>query len=380
MESTSCLTSSVKGTNQRRGMRMLCCLVVILQGQSFLHYPNIRCSNTRAYRGALIGEYHHQRSNRLHAEKPDDNDEKLDQMMKFIAAKVNEGKEDELTKAGLKVTTMSPRETLDDKLQNSQIKQSVLGSMTSEDEEMMNLINEAMNELENSSNGSSSGMDLDPAVFAELQAEARETLQTLRSENQGLASLLENEPVAVGFGAPRQVDRDEYDDVKNVMDNIMRPSADSSSNSWNPQIGVDQTLDFGSISSSSSSSSFGPPVAAPGSILEVEEEADEDDDTNIASDSGSNGSDVSSSSGSGSSSEELSAQDTFAQLLKASMDQQLMAGGDDSDGVGLSDDVDGDVVRNTVDAFTQGNNILSSLSLCCHIDYILSTLYFHSIV
>lgn len=352
---------------------MLCCFVLLLQGQCFLRFPNIRCSKTRAaYRGALISEYHNRRSNRLHAEKPDDNDEKLDQMMKFIAAKVNEGREDDLTKAGLKVTRMSPRETLDDKLQNPQIKQTVLGSMTSEDEEVMNLLNDAI-ELESSNNGSSSssGMDLDPAVFAELQAEAWETLQTLRSENQhgsSLAALLDNEPEAnEGFGSPRSVDRDEYDDVKNVMDNIMRPSTDSSSSSsssWNPQIGVDQTLDFGS-SSSSSSSSFGPPAPAPGSILEIEEEADEDDadaDAVLVSSSGSSSglSSSSSSSGSSSSSEELSAQDTFAQLLKASMDQQLLAGGDDNDGPGgLPEDVDGDVVRNTVDAFTQGSLILN---------------------
>ena len=350
-------------------MLVLCCFLLILQGQSFLRFPTIRCSSTRTYRGALILEYHNRRSNRLHAEKTqetDDNDEKLDQMMKFIAAKVNEGKEDDLSKAGLKVTRMSPRETLDDKLQNPQIKQTVLGSMTSEDEEVMNLLNEAMAQDSSSNGSSSSGMDLDPAVFAELQAEAWETLQTLRSENQGssLASLLENEPVAKGFGAPRPVDG-EYDDIKRVMDDIMRPSAvsssSSSSSSWNPQIGVDQTLDFGS--SSKSSSSFGPPLAAPGSRLEVEEAADEDDDaeegeSGVDSVLGSSGSNVvsssSSSSSSGGSSEELSAQDTFAQLLKASMDQQLMAG-DDSDGLGLAEDIDGAVVRNTVDAFTQGN-------------------------
>jgi hypothetical protein len=111
----------------------------------------------------------------------DDQGKKIEEMMKLFVTAIDEGRQDELVKAGLKVTTVSARAALDEKLSDPEIIASILGPMASEEERSMKkeLENQIAMQLqiENSGVGAYEESDLDPSVFAELQAEARETLQ-----------------------------------------------------------------------------------------------------------------------------------------------------------------------------------------------------------
>ena len=119
-----------------------------------------------------------------------DQGKKIEEMMKLFVTAIDEGRQDELVKAGLKVTTLSARAALDEKLNDPEIIANILGPMSSQEERSLKseLANQIAKELElensNSSFGSSSSgaegyeeSDLDPLIFAELQAEARETLE-----------------------------------------------------------------------------------------------------------------------------------------------------------------------------------------------------------
>lgn len=342
-----------------------------------------------------------------------DETEKLAEMMKLIVNAVQEGREEDLLAAGLKVTRKTARETLDEKLSDPQINQNILGSMTSEEEEMMKQLSDQvaadMEELSSSANdrssstssssGSGSSVDLDPFIFAELQAEARDTLYSLRSSGSGMAALLDDGPSSgKGFGAPRRGQHDEFGDLNGVLDNVMGPRSPSSSGSgsgsrsrattssaWSPAVGAEQELPFGDNQNSGDAvkspwSAVGPPAVAPGSRLEVEEAVEEEEEEGgdrpsavsnelPISQPHADSNPVAAAPGSpppGATDAEIDAQETFAQLLKATMEQQTDAA------TALLGDMPDDMVRGTVDAIAQGD--IAALDMKALLGEALSTL------
>ena len=111
----------------------------------------------------------------------DDQGKKIEEMMKLFVTAIDEGRQEDLVKAGLKVTTVSAKQALDEKLNDPEIIASILGPMASEEER--SLKNELANqivleqELENKGDRMIQIPGLDPSIFAELQAEAKETLE-----------------------------------------------------------------------------------------------------------------------------------------------------------------------------------------------------------
>lgn len=127
----------------------------------------------------------------------------IDEMMKLFVTAIDEGREDELIKAGLKVTSLTPRAALDDKLSDPELRASILGMSTTEDLEMKKLLeNEVLLQLNLEESGTGFVQsDIDPSIFAELQAEARETLKAMKERGSGIAALLEDSKASKkGFG------------------------------------------------------------------------------------------------------------------------------------------------------------------------------------
>ena len=195
----------------------------------------------------------------------------MSDLFKLIVDAVNDGREEELAAAGLRVTKKSARETLDAKLSDPQIAENVLGSMTEEDKELARLLEVELQRQDRG--GAAAGEALDPALFADLQAEARETLLSQRAAGSAVGALL--------GGAS------EFDDLLgSVFDDVMGDDdgADGDGVNWSSAGagGVAQTLSFGEGDGGGVLGrpwdAFGPPAASPGSPLEVEEAADDDDD------------------------------------------------------------------------------------------------------
>ena len=401
-------------------MTSLHCLLVIflLLCSTSTGFFSVFHGGKTGYRSILRNDHTNARANRLSAteesKKEDvDETEKLAEMMKLIVNAVQEGREEDLLAAGLKVTRKTARETLDEKLSDPQINQNILGSMTSEEEEMMKQLSDQvaadMEELSSSANdrssstssssGSGSSVDLDPFIFAELQAEARDTLYSLRSSGSGMAALLDDGPSSgKGFGAPRRGQHDEFGDLNGVLDNVMGPRSPSSSGSgsgsrsrattssaWSPAVGAEQELPFGDNQNSGDAvkspwSAVGPPAVAPGSRLEVEEAVEEEEEEGgdrpsavsnelPISQPHADSNPVAAAPGSpppGATDAEIDAQETFAQLLKATMEQQTDAA------TALLGDMPDDMVRGTVDAIAQGD--IAALDMKALLGEALSTL------
>jgi hypothetical protein len=127
----------------------------------------------------------------------------IDEIMKLFVTAIDEGREDELVKAGLKVTSLTPRAALDDKLSDPELRASILGSSSTEDLEMKKLLeNEVLLQLNLEESGTGFVQsDIDPSIFAELQAEARETLKAMKEQGSGIAALLDDPKASKkGFG------------------------------------------------------------------------------------------------------------------------------------------------------------------------------------
>ena len=111
----------------------------------------------------------------------DDQGKKIEEMMKLFVTAIDEGRQEDLVKAGLKVTTVSAKQALDEKLSDPEIIASILGPMASEEERSLKneLANQIVLEQELEFNGDRLFQipGLDPSIFAELQAEAKETLE-----------------------------------------------------------------------------------------------------------------------------------------------------------------------------------------------------------
>ena len=100
------------------------------------------------------------------------------QMVKMIMDAVDEGKEADLEKAGLKVTKRSMLEIMQSNLSNEQIVEKVLGSMTgAEEQEILGLLAKAARSEEVDVGA---GTGLDAGLLAELRAEAEMVTKGVR--------------------------------------------------------------------------------------------------------------------------------------------------------------------------------------------------------
>jgi hypothetical protein len=94
---------------------------------------------------------------------------------------------------------------MDEKLSDPEIIANILGPMTSAEElDLKNVLRNQIS-LENELGASKEKnvlSDLDPMMFAELQAEAKETLAMMKKQGSGIAALLdEKTPSNKGFGS-----------------------------------------------------------------------------------------------------------------------------------------------------------------------------------
>ena len=150
----------------------------------------------------------------------DDQGNKIKEMMELFVTAIDEGRQEDLVKAGLKVTTLSAKAALDDKLSDPEIIASILGPMASAEELDMKKVlqNQVLleKELEDSGKGSVHS-DLDPMMFAELQAEAKETLAMMKKQGSGIAALLDEQtPSKKGFGSSNKSTKQQGDDKCSV--------------------------------------------------------------------------------------------------------------------------------------------------------------------
>lgn len=150
----------------------------------------------------------------------DDQGNKIKEMMELFVTAIDEGRQEDLVKAGLKVTTLSAKAALDDKLSDPEIIASILGPMASAEELDMKKVlqNQVLleKELEDSGKGNIQS-DLDPMMFAELQAEAKETLAIMKKQGSGIAALLDEQtPSKKGFGSSNKAMKQQGDDKNNV--------------------------------------------------------------------------------------------------------------------------------------------------------------------
>ena len=135
----------------------------------------------------------------------DDKGKNIEEMMKLFVTAIDEGRQEDLVKAGLKVTTISARESMNEKLSDPEIIANILGPMASAEE--VDLKNDLKNqilleELLEVGGEASPGLDLDPSIFAELQAEAKAALEEMKKQGSGIAALLdEPKKSKKGFGA-----------------------------------------------------------------------------------------------------------------------------------------------------------------------------------
>ena len=123
-------------------------------------------------------------------------EDELADMVKAIIQAVDEGREGELREAGLKVTKRSDLERMRDNLDNAQIIESVLGNMSgAEEQEIMRLLEKS--EATMGVVGFDESPGLDDALLAEFRAEAVQTMRNLKSSGK---SLLDEDTTSTGGG------------------------------------------------------------------------------------------------------------------------------------------------------------------------------------
>jgi len=157
-------------------------------------------------------------------EDEDANGEKINEMMKMMVSAIDEGRQQELIKKGLKVVSKTARETLDEKLNDPEVQANILGSMTQDETEMMALLNSQMLLEESSERRIREGeAEIDPALFENIKAEAAAALNAMRSQGGGIAALLnedegeEGEPKkekGKGFAVDSKISNNDY---KNLL-------------------------------------------------------------------------------------------------------------------------------------------------------------------
>lgn len=176
------------------------CFLLSFVYSFFLHKKNIPLSlNKRAFLLRTVTQ------NTVGDSSSQENadEDKMTRMIELIVSSVEEGREDDLRRAGLKVTKKSARETLDDKLIDPEIQNTIFGPMTSEDKSVMEMLERVCQQEQNldsssvttTTDKSSSSITngIDSAMFAELKEEAMQTLEELRRKGSVMGALLDDQ-------------------------------------------------------------------------------------------------------------------------------------------------------------------------------------------
>ena len=103
----------------------------------------------------------------------------MTKLVELIVNSLEDGREGDLTKAGIKVTKKSERETMFEKTQDPQIRQSVLGSMLGSEE--IDTMKALMDVFEQDANTTSPASVIDPDLLAEFKQEAYEAWDIFQS-------------------------------------------------------------------------------------------------------------------------------------------------------------------------------------------------------
>ena len=120
-------------------------------------------------------------------------------LLSSIVDAVNEGDFDALTKRGMTVTTRAstPREELDQKLSDPDIKMQILGTLDEEEEEVLRLMRLEQESLQSTGyEDSAESMDIDPSLFAELQSDAQKSMAAMQAKKSSIASLFNDESLS----------------------------------------------------------------------------------------------------------------------------------------------------------------------------------------
>lgn len=121
-------------------------------------------------------------------------DEEMAEMVAAIMSAVDEGREEDLKKAGLKVTKRSDLEIMRDNLSNDQILENVLGDMAgTEEQEIMRMLESthaAMGVV-----GFDGETGVESELLAEFRAEAVQAMRDLKSSNRSIF----DDPGDLGF-------------------------------------------------------------------------------------------------------------------------------------------------------------------------------------
>lgn len=210
-------------------------------------------------------------------------EEELANMVQAIMTAVDEGREDDLVKAGLKVTKRSELERMRENLNNAQILEEVLGSMTgSEEREIMNLLEsteKGMGALRFDQTPNDGMAGLDAELLAEFRAEAKKATMNIEAGRR--------EFFGEAVGTPGGVDQ-LLSPVPSRVDTPLH------SMSGNP---LEQEIDPSELIESTPELVSSQPLANK-AFIEAEVGLSDDDGSRVL------------------------AQQTFTQLLKATMDNQ----------------------------------------------------------
>lgn len=123
--------------------------------------------------------------------------EKLVSMVEMIVKAMEEGREDDLRKAGFGVTrtATTPLEEITEKLKDPELARRIIGDIGEEEEEVMSAMRRAQEEFAAAANGLTSGyttdIDIDDDLFEELRLEAAETIASMqRGDTKSMAALI----------------------------------------------------------------------------------------------------------------------------------------------------------------------------------------------
>ena len=216
--------------------------------------------------------------------------EQLTKLFELIVSSIENGKEDDLVKAGLKVSKISAKETLDNKINDPQLQDIIFGSASESDE--IDIIQRLQNAYESGDErrsdadydeiGDVNGFELDDSVLQELKNEAYETLEAMRTKGSAMGRLLENDEFATYITPELEYQKSER--------NRMTPPQESQQpidpTVWGKTLGVESLLseidhsrfpEFAGDTYTTSMSPPGPTITNLDFAEEVEESAVDDD-------------------------------------------------------------------------------------------------------
>lgn len=287
-------------------------------------------------------------------EKSPQEEEKLASMVKMIMTAVDEGREDDLKDAGLKVTKRTAKEVMDSNLSNEEIVNKVLGPMTDAEEvELMRQLQHTQNKIQEDDSGKGfegAVAGIDPAFLAELKSEALGVVGSIQKERSVIAKEMGISDDEMGAASSFLESSDEAgignERLLSPVEEMDTPPGES------PFIPVGNMGEEDNVEEIERENTR---------IDEENKKADEENDreereSGVSAAAGEEGvvpariiamAAVEEATAGLSADEKVSAQETFSSLLKASMDAQVEAG--------EAGGVDEDVQKATIDAVAGGD-------------------------